>query len=84
MLESEAFCSEFMALDCSWEFPDYILSDVEMFVCALYARKDSAGINAAMYSLFRITCRFEALPLNQVKTPHCKGKLLDCNMLSLS
>ena len=36
MLESEAFCSAFIALRCCWEVPDDILLDVEKFVCTLY------------------------------------------------
>ena len=36
MLESEAFCSAFIALRCGWEVPDDILPDVEKFVCTLY------------------------------------------------
>ena len=50
MLESGAFCSAFMALDSGWEVPD-----VEKFVCAVHGRKYSAGVNAAMYNLFRLT-----------------------------
>ena len=60
MLESEAFCSAFIALGCGWEVPDDILPDVEKFVCTLYVQKYSAGDN-----LFRLTCRSEALPPNQ-------------------
>ena len=65
MLESEAFCSAFIALGCGWEVPDGILPDVEKLVCALYGQKDTAGVNAARYNLFRLTCRYEALPPNQ-------------------
>ena len=36
MLESEAFCSAFIALRCGWEVPDAILPDVEKFGCTLY------------------------------------------------
>ena len=60
MLESEAFCSAFIALGCGWEVPDDILPDVEKYVCTLYVQKYSAGDN-----LFRLTCRSEALPPNQ-------------------
>ena len=62
MLESEDFCSPFKALGCGWEVPDDIIPDVEKFVCTLYGKKDSTGVNAAMYNLFRLTCRSEALP----------------------
>ena len=65
MMESEAFCSAFIALGCGWEVPDDILPDVEKCVCTLYGQKDAAGVNAARYNLFRLTCRSEALPLNQ-------------------
>ena len=36
MLESEAFCSAFIALRCGWDAPDDIIPDVEKFVCTLY------------------------------------------------
>ena len=62
MLESEAFCSAFIALRCGWEVPDDILPDVEKFVCTLYGKKDSASVNAARYNLFRLICQSEALP----------------------
>ena len=65
MLESEAFCSAFIALGCGREVPDDILPDVEKFVCTLYGQTDSAGVNAARYNLFRLTCQSEALPPNQ-------------------
>ena len=58
MLESEAFCSAFMALGSGWEDPDDILPDVEQFMCALYGQTYFAGVNAAMYNLFQLTCRF--------------------------
>ena len=65
MLESEAFCSAFIAFGCGWEVPD-----VERFVCTLYGQKDAAGVNAARYNLFRLTCRSEALPPNQEWLKH--------------
>ena len=65
MVESEAFCSVYIALSCGWEVPDDILPDVEKFVCTLYCQKYSAGVNAVRYNLFRLTCRSEALPPNQ-------------------
>ena len=34
-------------------------------MCTLYRQKDAAGVNAARYNLFRLTCRSEALPPNQ-------------------
>ena len=46
MLESEAFCSAFIALRCGWEVPEGILPDVEKFVCTPYGQKVSAGVNA--------------------------------------
>ena len=67
MLESEDFCSAFMALGSDWEVPDHILPDVEKFVCALYGQKYFASVNAASCNLFRLTCRSESLPNNQ----HC-------------
>ena len=63
MLESEAFCSAFIALSCGWQVPDHILPVVEKFVCTLYCQK--YGVNAVRYNLFRLTCRSEALPPNQ-------------------
>ena len=65
MLESEAFYSACIALGCGWEVPDDIHPDVKKFVCTLYGQKDAAGVNAAWYNLFRLTCRSEALPPNQ-------------------
>ena len=65
MLESEAFCSAFLALGCDWEVPDDIITDVEKFVCTLNGQKDFAGVNATRDNLFRLACRSEALPLNQ-------------------
>ena len=70
MLESEAFCSAFIAFGCCWEVPDDILPDVERFVCTMYGQKDAAGVNAARYNLFRLTCRSEALPPNQEWLKH--------------
>ena len=52
MLESEAFCSEFMAFGSGWKGHDVILPDVEKFVCALYVQKYSAGVNATGYTYF--------------------------------
>ena len=51
-----------MALGSDWEVPGDIFPNVEKFVCTLYGRKDSAGVNAAIYNLFRLTCISEALP----------------------
>ena len=48
VLESEVFCSAFMALGSGLEVPDDILPDVEKFVCALY---DSAPANMEMVQL---------------------------------
>ena len=62
MPESEALFSVFISLGSSWEVPVDILPDVEKFVCALYGRKKSAGVNVARYNLFQLTCRSDALP----------------------
>ena len=62
MLESEAFCSAFITLRCGWEVPDDIIPDVEKFVCTPYGQKVSAGVNAERHKLFRLACRYEALP----------------------
>ena len=67
-----------------WSVPDDILPDVEKFVCTLYGQTDSAGVNAAMYNLFRLTCQSEALPPNQdcLKDHLARENLPDCNSLS--
>ena len=46
MVESEAFCSAFIALRCGWEVTDDILPDVEKCVCTQYGHTVSAGVNA--------------------------------------
>ena len=66
MLESDTFCSAFMALGCTWEVSDDILPAIEKFVCTLYGQKDSPCVNVARYNLFRLTCKSDqALPPNQ-------------------
>ena len=52
MLESEAFCSAFIAIGCGWDLPDDIIPDVEKFMCTLYGQNGVAGVNAASYDLF--------------------------------
>ena len=52
LMESEAFCSAFIAFGCGGEVPDDILPDVGKFVCTLHGQKYYAGVNAARYNLF--------------------------------
>ena len=51
ILESEVFCFAFIVLGSSWEVTDDIFPDVEKLVCVPHGQKDSAGVNAARYSL---------------------------------
>ena len=39
-------------------------------MCTLYGQKDAAGVDAARYNLFRLTCRSEAFPHNQDYLKH--------------
>ena len=52
MLQSEAFCSAFIAPRCGWEVPDDILPNVEKCVCIPYGQNVSAGVNAERYNVF--------------------------------
>ena len=58
MLESEAFCSAFIALRSGWEALDNIIPDVVHSVLT----ERFCWCNVERYTLFRLTCRSEALP----------------------
>ena len=56
-LHSFTECDSIRALNkMDRENPWANLHDVEKFVCALHEPKYSAGVNGAMYNLFRLTC----------------------------